>query len=135
MQRRLLIPVLFAAALGWLAFVQGRPAAGNATRDAKPAPGIPVRAEEARRADVPIYLTGLGSVQANNSVLIKSRVDGQIAKIDFAEGQDVRAGDLLVEIDPHPYATALAQAQAARLKDEALLDNAKLDLGQYGGDR
>ena len=74
----------------------GAPAAPRA------AAAIPVIAAEVRRADVPIFLTGLGTVQALNSVLVKSRVDGQIKKINFSEGQDVRAGDVLVEIDPGP---------------------------------
>ncbi|WP_199500142.1 efflux RND transporter periplasmic adaptor subunit [Methylovirgula sp. 4M-Z18] len=89
---------------------------------------IPVMAAAASRSDVPVYLTGLGTVQAYNSVVITSRVDGQIVRIDFTEGQDVHAGDVLVEIDPAPYAAALAQAKANKLKDEALLDNANRDL-------
>jgi membrane fusion protein, multidrug efflux system len=92
---------------------------------------IPVITTEVRRADVPILLTGLGTVQALNSVLIKSRVDGQIKKINFAEGQDVRAGDVLVEIDPEPYQAALNQAQANKLRDEAMLENARLDLTRF----
>jgi multidrug efflux pump subunit AcrA (membrane-fusion protein) len=91
---------------------------------------VPVVAGEVRRADVPIYLTGIGTVQAFNSVLVKARVDGQIVKIDFTEGQDVAAGDVLAEIDPAPLAAALAQTQAAKLKDEAQLDNARRDLGR-----
>jgi membrane fusion protein, multidrug efflux system len=92
---------------------------------------IPVITAEARRSDVPILLTGLGTVQALNSVLIKSRVDGQIKKINFVEGQDVRAGDVLVEIDPEPYQAALNQAQANKLRDEAMLENARLDLTRF----
>src|SRR5229473_7594048 len=86
------------------------------------APPVPVSAAPAQRQDVPIYLTGLGTVQAYNSVLAKSRVDGQIVKINFSEGKDVRAGDVLIEIDPAPFRAALEQAQANKLKDEALLD-------------
>jgi multidrug efflux system membrane fusion protein len=86
----------------------------------RPAAGIPVIAGEVRRADVPIFLTGLGTVQALNSVLVKSRVDGQIKKINFSEGQDVRAGDVLVEIDPEPYQAALNQA--GRTSRKALLE-------------
>src|SRR5580704_11770808 len=91
---------------------------------------VPVVAGEVRRADVPIHLTGIGTVQAFNSVLVKARVDGQIVKIDFVEGQDVEAGDVLAEIDPAPLAAALAQTQAAKLKDEAQLDNARRDLAR-----
>src|SRR5258705_13439647 len=89
---------------------------------------VPVSAEPAQRQDVPIYLTGLGTVQAYNSVLVKSRVDGQIVKINFSEGKDVKAGDVLVEIDPRPYEAALSQAQPTKLKDEAQLENARLAL-------
>jgi len=89
---------------------------------------VPVSAAPAERRDVPIYLTGIGTVQAYNSVLVKSRVDGQIVRINFSEGKDVRAGDVLVEIDPRPFEAALNQAQANKLKDEAQLDNARLDL-------
>jgi membrane fusion protein, multidrug efflux system len=89
---------------------------------------VPVSAVPVQRQDVPIYLDGLGTVQAYNSVLVKSRVDGQIVKINFSEGKDVRAGDVLVEIDPRPYEAALSQALANKLKDEAQLENARLDL-------
>jgi multidrug efflux system membrane fusion protein len=89
---------------------------------------VPVYAAEARRADVPIYVTGLGTVRAYNSVTVTSRVDGQIVKINFAEGQEVHSGDVLVEIDPQPFQAALAQAKAAKLRNQALLSNARLDL-------
>jgi membrane fusion protein, multidrug efflux system len=97
------------------------------------APSIPVMTDKARRADVPIFLTGLGTVQAFNSVLIKSRVDGQIVRIRFEEGKDVHAGDVLVEIDRAPFEAALAQAEANKLRDQAQLDNARLDLARYTG--
>jgi multidrug efflux system membrane fusion protein len=92
---------------------------------------IPVMTDKATRADVPIFLTGLGTVQAFNSVLIKSRVDGQIVNIRFEEGGDVHAGDVLVEIDRAPFEAVLAQAEANKLKDQAQLDNARLDLARY----
>jgi membrane fusion protein, multidrug efflux system len=94
-------------------------------------PAIPVVTDKARRADVPIYLTGLGTVQAFNSVLIRSRVDGQIVKIRFEEGSDIHAGDVLIEIDQAPFEAALAQAKANELKDQAQLNNARRDLGRY----
>jgi membrane fusion protein, multidrug efflux system len=94
-------------------------------------PAIPVMTDQAIRADVPIFLTGLGTVQAFNSVLIKSRVDGQIVKISYEEGKDVHTGDVLIEIDRAPFEAALAQAQANELKDQAQLDNERLDLGRY----
>jgi len=92
------------------------------------APPIPVLATTVKRDDVPVFLTGFGTVQPFNSVLVKSRVDGQIVKINFSEGKDIKSGDVLVEIDPAPFEAALAQARANRLKDEAQLHNARLDL-------
>ena len=125
--------LLCVPAIGWLTVDLGSGwRGGSAVADATPSsPGIPVTADLAGATDVPIYLSGLGTVQAFNSVLVKSRVDGQILKIDFAEGQEVRAGDIIAEIDPRPYAAALAQAKAAKLKDEAQLENAQLDLRRY----
>jgi membrane fusion protein, multidrug efflux system len=92
-----------------------------------PAPRVPVSAITIEPSDVAIYLDGLGTVQAFNSVVMKSRVDGQIIKINYSEGKDVHAGDVLIEIDPRPFQAALEQAQANKLKDEAQLANARLD--------
>ena len=77
-----------------------------------PAPGIPVTPGTVAAEDVPVFLHGIGTVQAYNSVSVKSRVDGQIVKVDFKEGQDVKQGDPLVHIDPRPYTATLAQAEA-----------------------
>jgi multidrug efflux system membrane fusion protein len=121
--------LLWAAGLA-LYFSTARGSIPFFTPTASPRPAtipVPVSAVPVLRQDVPIYLTGLGTVQAYNSVLVKSRVDGQIVKINFSEGRDVRAGDVLVEIDPRPYEAALSQAQANKLKDEAQLENARLD--------
>jgi multidrug efflux system membrane fusion protein len=96
-----------------------------------PAPGIPVTAGTVAVADVPVFLLGIGTVQAYNSVAVKSRVDGQIVKVDFKEGQEVRAGDPLLQIDPRPYQATLDQAQAAKQKDEAQLVGAQADLERY----
>jgi membrane fusion protein, multidrug efflux system len=88
----------------------------------------PVIPATVARKDIPIYLDGLGTVQAYNTVTIKSRVDGQLIKVTFSEGQDVHTGDLLAQIDPMPYKTALEQAQAKKQQDAAQLANARLDL-------
>jgi multidrug efflux system membrane fusion protein len=109
----------FGQARGWFSAAPSGPRAA--------APAIPVVASKVERADIPIELAGIGTVQALNSVLVKSRVDGQIVKINFTEGKDVRAGEVLIEIDPAPFAAALAQAQANKAKDQALLENARLD--------
>ena len=91
-------------------------------------PAVPVLAVKVGQKDVPIYLDGLGTVQAFNAVAIRVRVDGQLVKVAFTEGQDVKVGDLLVQIDPAPYKAALAQAVAKKAQDEAVLVNARLDL-------
>ncbi len=92
---------------------------------------IPVVATETRAQDVPLFATGIGAVQAYNTVTVKVRVDGELQKVSFTEGQDVKAGDVLAQIDPRPYAASLAQAQAAKAKDMAQLSNAKMDLERY----
>src|SRR5579864_9534864 len=84
-----------------------------------------------QKSDFPVYLTGLGTVQAFNTVLVRSRVDGQIDKIAFTEGQLVNQGDLLAEIDPRPYQAALDQAKAKKEQDEANLANINLDLQRF----
>ena len=94
-------------------------------------PEVPVIEGRVQQKDVPIYLDGLGTVQAYNTVTIHVRVDGELKKVAFVEGQDVRAGDLLAQIDPDPYRTALEQAEAKKLQDEAQLANARLDLKRY----
>lgn len=93
--------------------------------------GIPVTAGTVAAADVPIFLNAIGTVQAFNMVTIKSRVDGQIVAVNFAEGQEVKAGAALFQIDPRPFEAALQQAQAAREKDEVQLANAEADLARY----
>jgi len=94
-------------------------------------PGIPVTAGTVTAQDVPVFLNGIGTVQAYNMVAIKSRVDGQIVKVDFKEGQDVKEGEPLLQIDPRPFQAALEQAQANKQKDEAQLVGAQLDLDRY----
>jgi membrane fusion protein, multidrug efflux system len=92
---------------------------------------VAVDVARVRRADVPVYLEGLGTVQAFYTVTVTARVDGQIEKVAFKEGQDVKKGDLLVQIDPRPYQAALGVAIATRDKDKAQLANAHLDMDRY----
>src|SRR4051812_47223107 len=102
------------------------------TAQKAPAPRpVPVKIATVEKADFPVYLTGLGTVQGFNTVLVRTRVDGQINKIDFTEGQFVKQGDTLVEIDPRPFQAALDQATAKKAQDEANLANANLDLQRY----
>jgi membrane fusion protein, multidrug efflux system len=102
-------------------------AAQTETKPAAPA-AVPVVAGTAETRDMPVYVRGIGSVQAFNLVAIKSRVDGQIVKVAFTEGQEVKAGDPLFQIDPRPFQAALAQAQANQQKDQAQLVSAQADL-------
>jgi multidrug efflux system membrane fusion protein len=92
---------------------------------------VPVVAASARQGEMPVYLTGLGSVTAFNTVTVRSRVDGQIDKIAFTEGQLVKEGDLLVEIDPRPFQVQLEMAEGQKAKDQAQLQNAMLDRERY----
>ncbi|MBV8133785.1 MAG: efflux RND transporter periplasmic adaptor subunit [Alphaproteobacteria bacterium] len=115
------------AAIWWLSGNSGMPQAAAQTAGQ----AIPVTAGTVATEDVPVFLHGIGTVQAYNTVAVKSRVDGQIIKINFKEGQDVKVGDPLFQIDPRPYQSALEMAQAAKEKDEAQLAGAKLDLDRY----
>jgi membrane fusion protein, multidrug efflux system len=92
---------------------------------------IPVTVGHAEAKDVPVFLTGLGTVQAFNNVTIKSRVDGPITQVFFTEGQEVKAGDRLFQIDPRPFQAMLEQAQGNKAKDEAQLAGAQRDLARY----
>ena len=85
------------------------------------------------RKDLPVYLDGLGTVQASSTVTVRSRVDGELIEIGFKEGQDIRAGQVLARIDARTYQAALDQASAAKAKDEAQLELARLDLQRYQG--
>jgi membrane fusion protein, multidrug efflux system len=95
------------------------------------APAIPVTAASARVQDVPVYLTGLGTVVAFNRVTVHVRVDGELQAVDFTEGQDVKQGDQLAKIDPRPFQAQLDEQKAKKAHDEAQLANAKLDLERY----
>ncbi|MBX3589327.1 MAG: MdtA/MuxA family multidrug efflux RND transporter periplasmic adaptor subunit [Burkholderiaceae bacterium] len=92
---------------------------------------IPVTVAAAGRADVPVVLNALGTVTSLRTVTVRSRVDGQLLRVNFREGQMVKAGDLLAEIDPRPFQVQLEQAQGQLARDRALLENARLDLERY----
>jgi len=125
--------VAFCGYLGWTHFYGsgiGRADPHEVNGLAKLA-AIPVTIAQAVKADFPVYLNGLGAVEPYQTVLVRSRVDGEVIKIDFKQGQMVKEGDVLVEIDPRPYQAALDQAVAKKAQDEASLKNAQLDLARY----
>jgi len=131
-----LILILILAAASYAAWYY-RPAlpeqpAGRGGKGGKPGdmPPVPVVIGKAEKKDIPLYLDGLGNVQGFNTVVVRIRVDGQLEKVAFTEGQDVHAGDLLAQIDAKPFQAALEQAQAKQKQDEAQLANGKLDLAR-----
>jgi len=105
-------------------------------KDAGPNPAgrpVPVAVAQARKGDMAVHLTGLGTVTALNNVTVRSRVDGQLVRIAFTEGQMVREGDLLAEIDPRPFKVQLMQAEGQFAKDSAAFQNAQADLRRLEG--
>jgi len=105
---------------------------GGSSRKPKvgPPPAVPVTIAPVEKADFPVYLSGLGTVQGFNTVQVRTRVDGEITQIVFREGQFVKEGDLLAQIDPRPFQATLDAAKAKKVQDEANLNNAKLDLAR-----
>ncbi len=87
---------------------------------------------QVKRADFPVYLTGLGTVQPYDTVTVRSRVDGEVTEVGFKQGEMIRQGQILVQIDPRPYQAALDQATAKKAQDEASLKDAQLNLARYG---
>jgi len=122
--------LLLAGGLGYWLFRPASapvPAGGPHGRDAT----VPVLTATAETQDVPVYLDALGTVQASATVTVKAMVDGPMLSVNFKEGQDVKAGDVLAKIDPRTYQATLDQAVAKKAQDEALLANARIDLARY----
>src|SRR3569833_2753336 len=115
--------------LGWNAFQQKQ--AGRGGPGARPDLPVPVLAATPRTQDVPVYLDGVGSVKALNNVIVRAQVDGKLVAVSFTEGQDVKKGDVLGEIDPVIYKAQYDQAVAKKAQDEALLANQRIDLTRY----
>ncbi len=121
-----------AVAFGAVELARWRQAGGETGKPAAPPP-VMVSVATAKAEDVPLILRGLGSVTAFNTVDVRSRVVGNIVKVNFVEGQEVKTGDLLIELDPRPFEAALDQATAALARDQANLAGARSDLARYAG--
>src|SRR3954454_1780499 len=115
------------AYIGWTSLQQKQ----AANRGQRPDLPVPVLAATPRIQDVPVYLEGVGSVRALNNVLVRAQVDGKLIAVNFTEGQDVKKGDILGEIDPAIYKAQYDQAVAKKAQDEAQLANMRLDLTRY----
>jgi multidrug efflux system membrane fusion protein len=125
----LIIGGLTAAAIYFTSGVEQRQKGKRGfARDSGP---VPVVAAEAHLDDVPVWLEGVGTAKARNTVTVRPQVDGKIISIDFKEGQDVKRGDVLAKIDPVTYQAQLDQTKAKKALDEALLANSKLDLDRF----
>jgi multidrug efflux system membrane fusion protein len=124
----LLVAVL---AIGTVLVVRHEFPVQRAALPSAPVPTVPVVAGVVGSQDVPIFLRGVGTVIAFNTVLVRSQIQGQITKIAFTEGQTVHAGDLLAQIDPRPYQAQVDQVTATRDRDQAQLANAQANLGRY----
>jgi multidrug efflux system membrane fusion protein len=124
--------------IAWLILTQAghKPSESDKTarggaKGAVPARPVPVVAATARTGDFGVYITGLGTVTALNTVTVRSRVDGQLMRVAFREGELVRQGQLLAEVDPRPFQVQLTQAEGQMAKDQATLQNARVDLERY----
>jgi len=130
--RRSYLALILAAVLGVCAFLSGCTSADKQQKAQAAAPhAVSVAVAQVQQQDMPVYLVGLGSVTAFYTANIKSRVDGQIMRVNFQEGQVVKEGDLLILIDPRPYQVQLEQMQAQLFKDQASLRDARLNLDRY----
>jgi multidrug efflux system membrane fusion protein len=127
----LIVAVFGLGYFGWQRFHAGNQATATNNAQKSATNAVRVTIAPVEKADFPVYLTGLGTVQGFNTVVVRTRIDGQIDKVAFQEGQLVNQGDLLVEIDPRPFQAALDQAKAKKAQDEANLANANLDLQRY----
>ena len=135
--------IVVAAGVGaWLYYDKSRGGEAAAQTEAKkPGKGrgakggdggpIPVAAEAAQTGNIPIYLSGLGTVVPMRTVIVRSRVDGELVRVNFTEGQYVKEGEVLAQVDPRPFQVQLDQAEGQLIKDQALLANARIDLERY----
>jgi multidrug efflux system membrane fusion protein len=131
MRKRLLMLVVALIVVGGIGLAARHVTYAAKSAHTAPAPTVPIVAGTVQSGDVPIYLRGVGTVIAYNNVVVRSQITGQIIKIPFTEGQTVKKGDLLAEIDPRPYQAQLDQAIANRDRDQAQVLNAQANLNRY----
>ena len=129
--RTVILIMILAGLTAWVIHIIRGRTPTQAGPDAARSFPVPVIAGNVQQKDLPFYLDGLGTVQALNTVTVRPRVDGELTKVTFVEGQDVKAGDLLAQIDDAPFKAQLQQAEAKKAQDEAILANARLDLERY----
>src|SRR5262249_25814342 len=128
---RIVFLLLLAAALSGCGDAPAKPQAGKGGGRQGGQQAVPVAIAKVESRDLPVYLNGLGSVEAFNTVVVKSRVDGQLVRVAFREGQQVKEGDLLAIIDPRPFEVQLSQAQATLYKDQSALKDARVNLERF----
>jgi multidrug efflux system membrane fusion protein len=131
LNRRTVTTFVVVALLGVVLVHTSRTPAAAPVRNPSAPPAVPVSVATASRTDLPIRLTALGSVVAFNTVTVRPRVDGQLMRVLFREGQFVDRGELLAEIDPRPFQVQLEQAEGQLARDHAQLANARVDLARY----
>jgi multidrug efflux system membrane fusion protein len=132
MKKRWILLLILLIGIGAAVFLRKK--SGAETNAQKPANGnqaIAVNLGKAEKRDVPIWLSGIGTAQASNTVTVRPRVSGSLDKVNFTEGAMVKKDDVLAEIDPRPYQSTLAQAEAKKVQDEAQLANAKLEAERF----
>jgi membrane fusion protein, multidrug efflux system len=134
MRRQIVIPAVLVIAVAGIGAGLALTHTGPFQRPPPPAaatPPVPIVAGVVTEHNVPVYLTGVGTVIAYNTVVVRSQIQGQIISINFTEGQTVKTDDLLAQIDPRPYQAQLDQLTATRARDQAQLTNAQANLGRY----